>query len=127
MRTETYRLPVRLPSREDFLAMFPHYTAVLDAERWLFELIVTPENFVRAAAVTDTLTLPAVSAVAADISAAAPRHGGLTSFRKQLAGAIVCSLMESNGLMRTGVKRYIPQEGWSRGELYRRSRHHVAA
>ena len=127
MRTEILRVPVQLPSVTDFVERFPHYTAARYQERWLFDLIVTPENFYSAAAITDALVLPAVSAVARRVSVTARRHGGLSPFRKQVAGAIVCSLMEANGFSKTGVKRYIPEEGWSRGELYRRVQRNVAA
>ena len=45
---------VKLPSTKDFVARYPHYSVVETGERKLFDTIVTAENFIRAAAVTDS-------------------------------------------------------------------------
>lgn len=120
MRTETIRFDVQLPSPSDFVQRFPHYTAVQGPERGLFDLIVTPQNFVRAATVTDLLGLPAVSGVADEV-ASSYRNRGDWGFVKQLAGAIICRLMEANGYDKSGSKRAVSRSGWSRGEVYKRA------
>ena len=96
MRRESFRVSVQIPSAEDFLARFPQYAAVRSGEKWLLELIMTAENFTKAKAVTDLLGFPAVTAVADLVSIGAKSRGGLTGYRKQLAGALVCSLMIAN-------------------------------
>ena len=119
MRTETIRRDVELLSPTDFVRRFPHYTAVQGVERHLFDLIMTPQTFVRAAAITDVLGVPAVAAVADEV-AAAFRSRKDWGFVKQLSGAIVCSLMEKNGYRRSHKKRAVPRPGWSKGEVYER-------
>ena len=121
MRVEHFQRVVNLPSVKEFTAKYPHYAAAHSVERHLFDVIVTPENFVRAAAITDIFELPAVSAVADQVAKVCQNHGGLTGFRKQLAGAITCLLMESNQYAKTGRKRAVSRPGWSRGELYQRA------
>ncbi len=120
MRTANFRIEISLPGLDDFLGMYPHYAAAQQAERFLFDAITTPVNFVRAAAITDVLNLPAISAVADLATSACSAQGGLNNYRKQMAGAIVCCLMLANGYARTGVKHAISRPGWTRGELYSR-------
>jgi hypothetical protein len=117
---ELYQKQVRLPSTKDFVGRYPHYSVVETAGRKLFDTIVTAESFVRAAALTDSLGLPAVSAVADVVSNTCGVKGNLQGFQKQVAGAIMCVLMEENGYKKTGQKRSVSRQGWSRGELYRR-------
>ena len=119
MHIESYQKNVKLPSTKDFVARYPHYSVVETGERKLFDTIVTAENFIRAAAVTDSLQLPAVSAVADLVRNTCGARGKLLGFQKQLAGAIICVLMVENGYKKTGQKRSISRQGWSRGELYR--------
>ena len=118
MRVEPYQKQVKLPSTKDFIARYPHYAVVETGERKLFDAVVTAENFIRAAAVTDSLQLPAVSAVADLVRNTCGVRGKLRGFQKQLAGAIICILMQENGYKKTGQKRSISRAGWSRGELY---------
>jgi hypothetical protein len=119
MRTETKSFDVKLPSPSDFLRKFPHYTAVQVAERPLFDLIMTAQNFVRAAVVTDVFGLPAVAAVADDVANAFQGRKDW-DFVKQLSGAIVCALMEENEYDKSGNKRSVSRPGWSKGEVYNR-------
>jgi hypothetical protein len=117
MRTEMFRRNVHLPSPSEFIARFPQYSGVQDAERNLFDLVVTPQNVQRAIVLTDILGLPAVTAVAKEVADQyqAQENWG---FRKQLTGAILCYLMELNGYRKADKKRAVPREGWSRGEVY---------
>ena len=100
MHVEPYQKNVKLPSTKDFVARYPHYSVVETGERRLFDTIVTAENFIRAAAVTDSLQLPAVSAVADLVRNTCGARGKLLGFQKQLAGAIIASLWS-----RTGIRR----------------------
>src|ERR1700722_12485521 len=121
MRTASYRRDVHLPSAEDFLAKYRHYSVVRAGERRLFDLLMTPETLVAATVVTEVLEMPAVTAVADVVTAAYRIRGGLTPFRKQLTGAIICALMEANGYRKTDAKKAISRAGWSRGEVYERA------
>lgn len=57
-----------------------------------------------------------MSAIADQATALA---GGQTSGPdKQFLGALMCSLMEHNGFVKTGRKGSVPQQGWNRGEVY---------
>jgi hypothetical protein len=118
MRTTTLHIDVKLPSPTDFVKRFPHYTAVLSEERPLFDLIVTADNFLRARAVTDVLGLPAVTALADKVYYAYGKRRDW-DFVKQLAGAIVCKLMEDNDYEKSGTKRAVSRPGWSKGEVYK--------
>lgn len=120
MKTQAVHVEVQIPSVDDFVRSYPHYAAVRAVERDLFELVVTPENFLAADAVTERLGMPAVSAVADMVAEHCRTRGGLTGFQKQLTGAVVCALMQANGYAKTGTKRSIARPGWSRGEVYRR-------
>ncbi len=44
----------------------------------------------------------------------------------RLVGAIVCCIVEANGFERTGKKRSIPVDGYSRGEVYTLNRKKAA-
>lgn len=118
MRTETFKQDIHLPSAAEFVAKYPTYSVANGTDRALYDALATKENVVRAQAVTDTLELPAVAAVADVYTKACGGQRGLTGFRKQMAGAIVCMLMEANQYRKKNLKRAIPQRGWSRGEVY---------
>ena len=73
----------------------------------IFHAIATPENAIRCIAVTDGASLPAIAALTETIKRAydgLPQNTPLTFDRaKQLAGVIVCRLMELNGFKRRAV------------------------
>ena len=119
MRTETIRFDVQLSSPSDFVRRFPHYTAVQSTERRLFDLVMTGQNFVRAAGATDVFSLPAVAAVADEVALAFQGRKDW-DFVKQLSGALVCTLMEDNGYVKSGSKRSVSRPGWSKGEVYKK-------
>lgn len=113
-----YRRDVRLPTIEEFVAKYPNYASVRTSGRPIFETIVKVENFVSAETVTNLLGMPAVTAVA-DALTQQVRPRKLTGFEKQMAGAIMCVLMEQNGYAKTGRKGAVSRPNWSRGELYK--------
>ena len=121
MHTVEYGYTVQLPSVEDFARQYRSFAALAEgSERWVFDLIVTPENFLFCAAVTEDGS-PAVRAVAAKAAKAfADRSASLDDRQRQFIGALVCTLMETNGYEKTGKKARVGVEPFSRGEVYRR-------
>ncbi len=118
MTTVSFQKKVHIPSVQEFLAKYPHYAAVTSSERFLYDAVMTPDNFIAGMVVTESMEMPAVSAIADKVKKICGAHGGLTDFRKQLTGALVCNLMESNDYEKTGRKRSISRSDWSKGELY---------
>ena len=111
-------MKVSLPSLEEFAERFPHYgPRAADEGRLFFDLVMRPETFVDADALTRVLRLPAVTAVSS--TASEVLRGKLTGTDRQFLGALVCTLMEANGYEKTGQKRAIPHPHWNRGEVYR--------
>ncbi len=119
MKSHDLKLTVYLPTVDDFAAKYPHYgpRARNDGQP-LFELVMTPSVFLACSVLTDTLGLPAVTAVAQ--KAVDLMGGSLEGTDKQFLGALTCALMEANGYKKTGQKRSIPHGAWNRGEVYRR-------
>jgi hypothetical protein len=113
----THTVTVSLPSVTDFATRFPHYgpKASNDGAHF-FELVMRPESFIDASALTRCLKVPAVCAIADQASALA--GGEISGPDKQFLGALICTLMEHNGFTKTGRKGSVPQQGWNRGEIY---------
>jgi hypothetical protein len=42
-------------------------------------------------------------------------------FLKQFIGALVCSLMEANGFMKSNKKKSIPHHAYTKGEFYQQA------
>ena len=74
------------------------------------------ESFIDASALTRCLNVPAVAAIADQARELA--GGEISGPDKQLLGALVCTLMEHNGFVKTGKKGSVPRQGWNRGEIY---------
>lgn len=118
MRRVDHVVSYSLPEPDDFDARFPQYgPRARSGGSDLFSLVMSPQVAAAGRALSELLGLPAVTAVAA----LASRHRGerISDTDKQFVGALVCSLMEANGLEKTGTKRSIPVDGWTRGEVYR--------
>ena len=110
-------LQVEVPTLADFGARYRQYgSRAAGVGKPLYDLVMCPETFVAAAVVTDRLGLPAVAAIAEEVSSLL--GGAMQSIDKQFVGALICSLMLANGYVKTGRKRAIPQKGWSKGEVY---------
>jgi hypothetical protein len=121
MQTATYNTTVFLPTVEEFAERFPQYGNYAKAiGKFLFDKIVTPECFIKAKVATIDLELPAVAGVAKDCYDAVENEKTIEwrGFVKQFIGAVVCSLMESNGFEKTGIKKSIPNEHFTKGEFY---------
>lgn len=111
-------LDVQIPELHEFQDKYPQYKnfALSQEGRALFKLLMTPESFVKAAVVTLTLGLPGVAGIAKECAEAVP--SGITDTQKRFCGATVCALMEANGFSKTGKKRAIPHEAFTKGEVY---------
>ncbi len=121
MQTMTFQRDLTIPSAAEFVVMYPQYRAALDAEQALFDLITTEDNVLGMLVVTERTSLPAVSAVASAVTAYCQANGELSPFRKQFSGAVTCCVMKANGFEKTHRKRAVAAEGWSVGEVYKRS------
>ena len=121
MQTQTVSYTIQLPSIDDFLAKYPRYTKLVNADgNFLFELIMQPEVFLQASVLAD-FGSPSVLAVAELCRKAAEEKAGpitLDSFTKQFIGAAICTLMEANGYQKSGTKKSVPHPSFSIGEFY---------
>jgi hypothetical protein len=116
--TVTVRQQVRVPSMGKFLERYPHYSAIRDEEAFLWAVVMTGDNFVAAAAAS-SVGVPAVAVVADAVAAACTaRRVPLSGYRRQISGALMCSLMLANDHRPTGKKRAVGRPGWNRGETY---------
>jgi hypothetical protein len=119
MTTSEFSFSASIPSLEDFGGRFPQYKpyAVGEGET-LFKLLMRPESLNSAIEATK-LGLPAVTGIA-EISIQEIKRLGRkpTPFDKQFIGGVICSLMEANGYQKTGTKRAISHEAFSKGEFY---------
>ena len=121
METKNYIYPVNLPTIDEFGERFPQYkNFAMNEGKLLYEIIITPESFIRARVVTLVLKLPALTAVADDCYQNLKTRGELDNldFKKQFIGAVVCKLMEENGFEKTGKKKSVPLQYFTRGEVY---------
>ncbi len=119
MKTASYSLSVNIPSIEEFASTYPRYAPrVRGGERFVWDLVMTPESFARAMVVTD-MGLPAVAGIAPQCREIFKgRRLEMTRFHAQLIGALVCCLMETNDYLRTHRKR-AAHEPFTKGEVYR--------
>jgi hypothetical protein len=122
MDTRTIEYRVNIPSVAEFAERYPQYGPLARNDfHFLFELLMSPDAFVRARVATLDFELPAVAGIAATCYNAVqeqqtPQWNGLL---KQFVGAVLCSLMMANGFEKTGTKRAIPHHGFTKGEFYR--------
>ena len=106
-----------VPTPDEFAGQFPQYgPRARDEGKEFFEIVMRPESFLRAVVVTDVLELPAVAGIAKQCSEM--KNKKLADIDKQFVGALVCSLMKTNGYRKKGLKRSIPHPNWSKGEVY---------
>jgi hypothetical protein len=110
-------IDVDIPTVDEFAEQFPHYGPRARGEgRRYFELVMTPETFIDASALTRCQQVPAVTAIA---DAAVKLAGGkIADTDKQYLGALMCTLMEHNGFAKSGRKGSVPHKDWNRGEVY---------
>ena len=94
MKSSKFSLTVNLPDIEDFLRSYSRYTALVNGDgKPIFEAIVQPEVFIRAAVMSD-IALPAVLSVAENCRLLAEQDNDilLNPFTKQFIGSVVCSI-----------------------------------
>ena len=120
MKTSEYKVPIHLPTVDEFIAVYPHYSrAVRGPDRFLFDLVMTPEAAATAILLT-RLGRAAVEAVLLPLRLTFEVRGATpTPRQRQLVGALVCHLMEANGHLRErNVKRRIASP-FTVGQLFR--------
>lgn len=124
MQTKVFELPVHIPSADDVAAKYPTYGNLVRNEgKFLFDLIMSPESYVRARVATEDFELPAVAGVAKICFQTMEANPTDKKFEllKQFIGAVVCVLMEANGFEKTGTKKAVPHHAFTKGEFYRKS------
>ena len=122
MDTQTIEFRVNIPSVDEFAGQYPQYgTLARNDFRFLFELLMSPDAYIRARVATLDLELPAVAGIAEICYQAVQGQQGTewNSLLKQFVGAVMCSLMLANGFEKTATKRAIPHHGFTKGEFYR--------
>ena len=123
MRSTVFEIEVQLPEVADFASDYPPYGPwAKEKGKFLFDLLMTPENFLRARFATE-LGLPAVAGVAAICDAAAKQQGfdlREDKFAKQAIGAIISVLMDKNGFEKTGERKAIPHSAFTKGTLFQK-------
>ncbi len=125
MNTEKVEFTVNLPSAEEFAKQYRAYSSLVHNDfQFVFELLMSPDSFVRARVATLDLGLPAVSGIAEIVYQAVQAHGTIewNSTLKQFIGATICSLMTANGFEKTGQKKAIPHHAFTKGEFYRQAK-----
>ena len=121
METKNYIYPVNLPTIDEFGERFPQYkNFAMNEGKLLYEIIITPESFIRARVVTLVLKLPALTAVADDCYQNLKTIGvfEINGDVVLSIGEVVCKLMEEDGFEKTGKKKSVPLQYFTRGEVY---------
>ena len=121
MKIETFTLLVKLSSVEEFADRFPQYGNYAKQEgNFLFERIISPDCYNIARVTTLELKLPAVAGIAEICYQTVLKNATIEwcTFAKQFIGALTCKLMEDNGFSKTGIKKSIPHDKFTKGELY---------
>lgn len=119
MREEQYTKTVIIPDVEDFLKKYPRYSSFVNGEgRILFDEIMTVDVFIQAKVISD-FGHPSVLGVAEICKQVAIENQfELDDFTKQFIGAAVCVLMEANDYQKTGNKKSVAHESFSKAEYY---------
>ena len=120
MRKESVNLEAQIPDLRDFEERFPQYGPFARNEgNFIFNTIMSPFSFFRARIATE-MNLPAVSGIAELCFHATAQQNivPFNGFLKQYIGALVCCLMEANGYSKTGKKKAIPHNAFTKGEFY---------
>ena len=114
VKVKTAHLPVNVPSLAEVGTRFPQYRAIVREDgRALYDLLTEPLNVVRVVLAANA-GLAAVTGVAEIARAPAAE----LSSGNRLVGALVACIVEANEFQKTGRKRSIPAQGYSRGEVY---------
>jgi hypothetical protein len=123
MQSQTLTLNIQIPELADFVDRFPQYGPFARGNgHFMFNLIMSPLSFLRCQVATE-LNLPAVAGVAEiSVNATSKQHVvAFDGFLKQFIGALVCSLMEANGFLKSGKKKSVPHPAYTKGEFYQKA------
>jgi|GEM_PF-187596 len=120
MKSSTYTEKINTPSVDDFAGRYPQYAPFAAAEgQKLFEKLVSPQSLIMAKAAS-AMNLPAVQGIAdlccdefSTVIKIKPKK-----FISQFVGAVVCTLMEANGYIRSGKKKSVNHSNFSKSEFY---------
>ena len=120
MIKRTIVFDVNLPSDEIFKNKYKQYAGkTLTEYRQIYDFLMDPNIFLKASIATKDLKLPAVAGVAYDIYNFAMNNNiEWKNITKQFIGAVICTIMESNGYKKTGIKKGVPHPAFTRGEVY---------
>ncbi len=114
-----FQIEVEIPTLEEFAAKYPPYgNWAREQGRPIFDLLTEPENFLRARFATE-LGLPAVAGIAHLCEAIFGEGLKNDFFVKQAIGAIVATLLEANGFVKTGERKAITQKSFTKGMTYK--------
>lgn len=120
MQTQSYSILVNIPTVQEFAAKYKQYGPLAKGSaNFLFEVLVSPESFVRAKIATE-LGHPAIDGVAEMAFQAVANQSELVwdARIKQFCGAVVSCLMEANGYRKSGERKNVRHHAFSKGEFY---------
>ena len=123
MRSQTYNLQVNVPTVEEFGAKYKQYGPLARGPaNFLFELLVSPESFVRASIATE-LGHPAIDGIAEMAFQAVDEKDDIlwNDNLKRFCGAVICCLMEANGYAKSGERKNVRNKAFKKGEFYIKS------
>ena len=123
MKTKVYSKQINIPELKEFSANYPQFAGIAKGEgKFLFDIVMKPETFIQAMVLTE-YDMPAVTSVAEVCfnEAKKKRSFQFTPRIKQFIGAMIASLMASNGYKKSGKKKSIIHRAYTRGEFYNKS------
>lgn len=117
MKIEKVTISLKIPTDIEFLENYPRYNTFLSTSEGiaLYSKIASADYIIGAIEITKHLGLPAVTA--AGLFVQEPMAG--KDFEKQFIGSLTCAIMELNGYEKTGIKKSVPIEGFTKGEVYK--------
>ena len=122
MDTRTIEFRVNIPSVNEFAGHYPQYGPLARNDfNFLFELLMSPDAYIKGRVATLDFELPAVAGIASMCYQAVQEQQTIqwNGLLKQFVGAVMCSLMMANGFEKTATKKAIPHHSFTKGEFYR--------
>ncbi len=120
MKTKNYSKKIQIPELKEFTDAYPQFAGLAKGEgKFLFDIVMKPETFIQAMVLTE-YGMPAVTSVAELCFNEAKKRKNFkfTGRVKQFIGAMIASIMTSNGYNKTGRKKSIIHRAYTRGEFY---------
>ena len=121
MKSLNFVVRVNVPEVDDVAAAAPQYATFARGDgRFLFDLVMRPESFLNARAVTLELGLPALAGVAEVLVRASDERPGFefNSFAKQAVGSFLRVLMEANGFRKTDRRKAVPHPAFAKCQMF---------